>query len=139
MIHFDTSFLIDLSREKRRDAVGPTRVFLGRLPPNQPSGVSVHAVCELYAGVAMSAQPEDEEQRVRNLISNLSVVLPDADFAPTYGRLLAGLRRRGVTVATMDLLIGTAAVCASAPLVTGNPKHFTAIEGLEVMSYRDSR
>lgn len=137
MIHFDTSFLIDVSRERRRDAVGPARAFLGRLPPDQPSGVSIHAVCELYVGVAMSAQPEDEKQRVRNLISNLAVVLPDANFAPTYGRLLAGLRRRGLTVATMDLLIATASVCAEATLVTSNSKHFEPIPGLEVVSYRD--
>ena len=41
-------------------------------------------------------------------------------------------------LATMDLLIGTAAVCASSPLVTRNPRHFRRIPDLEVLTYRDA-
>jgi predicted nucleic acid-binding protein len=35
----------------------------------------------------------------------------------------------------MDLLIATAAVVDGAPVVTGNPKHFERVPGLEVVSY----
>jgi predicted nucleic acid-binding protein len=42
---------------------------------------------------------------------------------------------RGATVATMDLLIATAAVAARAPLLTRNLRDFSRVPGLEVRSY----
>lgn len=67
--------------------------------------------------------------------STVSIALPDEEFAPTYARLLAALRARGRSVATMDLLIATAAVCDGAPLVTRNPRHFLPVPGLKVVTY----
>lgn len=137
MIHFDSSFLVDLLRERHRGEPGLAHAFLDGLPAEEPAGVSVHAVCELHVGVALSSDPEAEGQRVTHLLSTLSVATPDDSFPPTYGRLLAKLRGDGIAVATMDLLIATAAVCASAPLVTGNPRHFRPVPDLTVLTYRD--
>lgn len=131
MIHFDTSFLIDRLRERKRGEDGPATRLLATIPGERVACASVHVVCELYAGVALSRR---ERSQVESLLTSLSVVTPDESFAPTYGRLLAESTRAGTTVSTMDLLIGTAAVCASAPLVTGNPRHFRRIPGLEVLS-----
>lgn len=137
MIHFDSSFLVDLLRERRRGKVGPAHEFLAELPDEEQGCVSVHVVCELYLGVALALQPEQERQRVELLLSTLSIASPDETFAPTYAKLFTSLRSRGTTVATMDLLIGTAAVCAAAPLVTGSPKHFRPISDLAVLTYRN--
>lgn len=138
MIHFDTSFLVDLLREGRRRDSGPAHRFLAGLAGEEQACASVHVVCELHVGVALSKKPEEERQRVEQLLSTLSVIVPDDTFAPTYARLLAALRTQGAVLATMDLLIGTAAVCASAPLVTGNPRHFARIPDLEVLTYGDA-
>lgn len=136
MIHFDSSFLVDLLRERRREQHGPARRFLAGISDEEEGGVSVHAVCELHVGIVLSSDREAERQRVEQLLSTLSIAIPDATFPSTYARLLTSLRSQGIPVATMDLLIGTAAVCASAPLVTGNPKHFRRIPDLEVLTYR---
>jgi predicted nucleic acid-binding protein len=137
VIHFDTSFLVDLLREERRGEGGPAHRFLADLAGDEQACASVHVVCELHVGVILSSSPAEERQRVERLLATLSVVFPDDTFAPTYARLLADLRTRGATVSTMDLLIGTAAVCAPAPLVTGNPRHFRRIPDLEVLTYAD--
>lgn len=98
--------------------------------------MSIHAVCELHVGVALAREPDSELKGLTRLLDALSVAVPDEAFPPTYARLLVSTRLRGTPVSTMDLLIAAAAVCDGAPLVTGNPKHFHPIEGLEVLTYR---
>lgn len=134
MIHLDTSFVVDLLREQLRERPGPASSFLDA-HLDEPLRISVHAVCELYAGAELSGNPLRERSRVRELCSSLEIIYPDDRFAVRYGSLLAKQERRGRRVPTMDLLIATAASLDGAPVVTANPKHFRAIEGLEVLEY----
>lgn len=135
MIHFDSSFLIDLSRERRRDEQGPAHRLLATLPEAEEAKVSIHAVCELYVGIELAERSDEERKRVERLLSTLSVMVPDEAFPPTYARLLAELQARGAIIATMDLLIATAALRDGAPLVTRNPRHFERVSGLDVITY----
>lgn len=136
MIHFDTSFLVDVLRERRRGVNGPARQLLEGLPDDEEGCLSVYALCELLVGVALAPDATRERGRVERLVGAMSVVLPDEEqFPDTYARLLTDLQRRGSRVATTDLLIGTAAVLATAPLVTRNPSHFRPIAGLDVHTY----
>lgn len=98
-------------------------------------GVSIHVVCELSAGVELSADPARERARMRSLVQPLALAVPDEEFPQVYGELLATLRRRGERIATMDLLIATAAIRDEAPLVTRNVKDFERVPGLHVLSY----
>jgi predicted nucleic acid-binding protein len=52
-----------------------------------------------------------------------------------YARLVAGLSRRRTSIATMDLLIGTAGLVEDAALLTRNRKDFSKIPGLHVLGY----
>ena len=63
------------------------------------------------------------------------VVYPDDRFASTYARLLAAIQRSRQTIATMDLLIATAAILDDAPLITANVKDFSRVPGLRVIGY----
>ena len=134
MTHLDTSFLVDLLREGSRGGEGRAHALLDRLP-DQELGVSVHAACELYAGAELSLDPVQERERVGALLRALQVVYPSDRFASRYGGLLAELRRRGETVSTMDLLIGTAALVDGSALVTRNARDFERLPGLDVITY----
>lgn len=135
MIHLDTSFLVDLLRERREETRGGAGALLeGRLATEELA-ISVHVVCELHAGAELASNRRRERERVRGLCASLHVSVPDEEFPRTYGRLLAHLRREGEPVATMDLLIATAAVHVDAPLVTRNVRHFSRIPGLELIDY----
>lgn len=134
MIHLDTSFLVDLLRETRRGRGGPARRRLETLAEVELR-VSVHVLCELFAGVELAERATEERAAVEALTSGFHVVSPTSGFAPTYGRLLADLQRNGRSISTMDLLIATAAVLDGAPIVTGNPKHFERIPDLDVVTY----
>jgi tRNA(fMet)-specific endonuclease VapC len=92
-------------------------------------------VCELLAGAEMSARPSTERHRVHDLCASLEVVYPDQRFPPVYARLLATLERARQRLATMDLLIATAALVDAAPLVTRNTRDFARVPGLELVGY----
>lgn len=135
MIHLDTTVLVDLLREQRRDRFGPASTFLEGLPEDDVLGASVHVVCELMAGVHAAGAPAGEMERVSRLCEALAVRYPDERFAAEYGRLLARIRASGESIDTMDLLIATAAVLDRAPLVTRNVRHFSKVPGLSIETY----
>jgi tRNA(fMet)-specific endonuclease VapC len=134
VIHADSTYLIDLLREQARGTSGKATAFLEDHVSDHV-GVSVFVVCELEAGAAHATSPDRERARVQALLQAVSVVYPDARFAPEYADVLLKLRARGKTVATMDLLIAIAALVDGAALVTANRRHFDSIPGLKVLEY----
>ncbi|MGI8548268.1 MAG: type II toxin-antitoxin system VapC family toxin [Gemmatimonadaceae bacterium] len=134
MTHLDTSFLVDLLRERARGVEGPAHRLLQMLA-DEELAISIHVACELYAGAELSRAPADEHARVTALCSALRMVPADERFPREYGRLLGELRRRGESIATMDLLIATAARVENAPLVTRNVRDFERVPELHVIAY----
>lgn len=134
MIHLDTTFLVDLLRETRRNQPGPAMAFLESLQEQELS-VSVHVLCELYAGAELSHDPPRERQAIQRFSGALRIRYPDDKFAPVYGLLLATLQRSGLTIAAFDLLIATSALVDGAPLVTRNLKHFNRVPDLALLTY----
>jgi len=135
VIHFDSSFLIDLQREMGRERPGAAFAFIESLDNDEILAVSVHVVCELRAGAELTRKPLMEHETLGDLLGGFLVVSPDAKFAVTYGRLLASLQRSGQRITAMDLLIATAAIQDEAPLVTRNVKDFSRVPGLRVLTY----
>jgi predicted nucleic acid-binding protein len=135
VIHLDTSFLVDLLRERQRDRFGAASTCLEALPEDEVLAVSVHVACELMAGAYAAGAPDEEVDRLSRLLETLVVKYPDDAFTVHYRRLLARLRRSGTSIDAMDLLIGTAAVIDGAPLITRNTRHFSKLPGLQVVEY----
>jgi tRNA(fMet)-specific endonuclease VapC len=134
VIHVDTSFLVDVLRESTRGIRGPATVALDDIE-GEAVRMGVHVVCELLAGAELSQTPSVERQRVARLCASLEVVYPDEQFPKVYARVLASLKRAGRQIATMDLLIATAALVDEAMLLTRNVKDFQRVPGLEVRGY----
>ena len=135
MIHLDTSYLVDLLRERRRYRFGPASTYLEGLPEDDVLAVSVHVVCELMAGAHAAGAPSGEVDRLSRLCEALVIRYPDERFAAEYGRLLAATRASGRSIDTMDLLIATAAMLDRVPLVTRNARHFSKVPGLVLDEY----
>jgi tRNA(fMet)-specific endonuclease VapC len=135
MTHLDSSLLIDLLREASRERPGAAFAFMESLDDDEPVGVSVHVVCELRAGAELARNPAREHQALDHLLSGLLVAYPDSRFPREYARLLRSIERSGRRVATMDLLIASAAIVEDAWLVTRNVKDFGRIPGVRVLAY----
>ena len=97
--------------------------------------ISIHVSCELHAGAELSTAPSEEHTRVDALCASLRIVAADERFPLEYGRLFGELRRRGESIAAMDLLIAAAARVEDARLVTRNVRDFERVPGLNVVSY----
>ena len=135
MIHLDSSFLIDLQRELVRGRPAAAFDLIESFDAGEILGVSVHVVCELRAAAELTRKAVAEHEALDRLLSGLLVAYPDDRFAVLYGRLLAATRRSGPAIASMDLLVGTAALLEDAALVTRNVKDFSRIPGLRVLTY----
>ena len=100
----------------------------------EPIGISVFAVCELFMGAELSSHSEREAARVEGICESLHVDYPDYRFAAAFAKHYAR-QETGQRISTMDLLIATAATLADAPLVTRNTKDFSRVAGLKLMGY----
>jgi predicted nucleic acid-binding protein len=130
----DTTFCVDLMREQRRGERGRATAKLEQMG-GAPLFLSLFVLCELQAGARLSANPQREMHRVELLAEMTEVMLPQRGFDVLYGEAEAELRRQGVPIGTMDLLIGVAAKGMGVPLLTRNAEHFERIPGLVVETY----
>lgn len=135
MIHLDSAFLVDLQRVDTRGRPAGALDFIESLDENETLSASVHVLAEMRAGAELSRRPLQENEVLDRLLSNLVIAYPDARFAPAFARLSAAMQRNGQSIATMDLLIATAAILDDAPLVTRNMKDFSRVPGLRVLGY----
>lgn len=134
MIHLDTSFVVDLLRERRRSELGPATRLAGALRDEEVA-LSVFVRCELLLGAERSERPEQELPKVEAFCRSVRGVEFTEGLASHYARLAAHLMGRGESLATMDLLIAATALGHEAPLVTRNRRHFERVPGLLVLSY----
>ena len=130
----DTSFCIDLMREKRKGEQGPATAKLKSLG-NTGLLLSMFSLCELRAGVELSKNPKDELRKIENILTYVTLVQPDEVFPVIYGEMEAYLRKTGKPVPVMDLLIGCSVKITGVPILTRDAIHFERMPGVVVERY----
>lgn len=100
--------------------------FMGRL------AIPSLVLAELRAGAYMRADPSGLLVRIDDLLTEIKVIDFDADCADRFGQLRGHLRRRGLTVGPLDLLIASVALAHDLTLVTHNVSHFDPIPSLRI-------
>ncbi len=130
-VALDTSFLIDLQRERLRgESDGAAHGFL-RVAPSRELVLPVTVLGEFAEGFDGADHPV--LRAVRELHTVLDV---DEASALLYGRITRELRERGELIGTNDLWIAATCVTHDVPLVTANVAHFRRVRDLEVIGYR---
>lgn len=109
----------------------PVRDRLTTVGPEETS-ISVITLAELRYGAACSARPEVNQQAIDDFISAITVFGVDLDIAQAFGNLKAQLRREGMLLEDLDLLVAATAHTYSLTLVTNNVEHFRRIPGLHL-------
>lgn len=130
-VALDTTFLIDLQRERTRgETDGPAHRFLAR-DPDLELHLSTTALGEFAEGF------EDPDDELLRTVRELHVLLPaDEETALRYGRITRTLRRQGRLIGTNDLWIAATSVRHDLDLVTADAGAFERVEGLRVVAYR---
>ena len=102
------------------------------LHADDPLGVSVITLMELYYGAFRSAQVAGNLARVRALEKALRVWDLQADAAEVFGALKAQLESYWNRLDDFDLGIAACALVHNLTLVTHNSAHFERVRGLRL-------
>src|SRR3989442_503449 len=114
----DTTFLIDLERERSAARDGAAHRFLKR-SPDAELFLSTIALGEFAEGFNRAEHPI-----VAAVRDGHTLVPVDDQTAFVYARVVRELRRRGELIGTNDLWIGCASLRLGIPIVTANVEHF---------------
>lgn len=125
----DTTFLIDLWREKR--APGPATSFAHR-SSGFAVGIPWVVAGEFLAGGAAVGHPES---LLRPFLERYAIVHTSASIIQSYASLYAALRKEGRSPGVNDLWIAACAAAMDRPLITRNAKDFEGIPKVSVVTY----
>jgi predicted nucleic acid-binding protein len=116
-VAFDTTFLIDLQRERSRgEPDGPAHRLL-RADPDLELHLSATALGEFAESF------DDSDDPVLRTVRELHVLLPiDEQSALAYGRVTRSLRQRGTLIGTNDLWIAAASRNTTSRLLRRTPR-----------------
>jgi tRNA(fMet)-specific endonuclease VapC len=93
---------------------------------------SAVVVAELLSGAYLRSNSAPILNAISELLDDVTVLSFDAHCADQYGRLIAQLRSRGITVSALDLMIASTALVHDLTLVTHNTADFQNIPGLRL-------
>jgi tRNA(fMet)-specific endonuclease VapC len=101
-------------------------------------GICVPVLCELWAGVELSASRGRNLDRMKHALARLRVWPFEVKAAEVYGRLYAELRRKGRAMQVTDLQIAAIALCLGNGTVVSKDSDLSAVPGLSVEHWATS-
>ena len=91
---------------------------------------------ELFYGVEKSERRDENREKVKSLLDLLPVCHTDDETMEKFGELKAKAEAAGRRVDDADVIIAATAMRHGALLVTGNTRHFSRFDGLEIEDWR---
>ena len=91
---------------------------------------------ELFYGVEKSERRDENRETVKALLAFLPVCHADDETMEKFGELKAKAEAAGRRVDDADVIIAATAMRHGALLVTGNTRHFSRFDGLEIEDWR---
>jgi predicted nucleic acid-binding protein len=125
----DTTVLVDLQRELRRQEVGPASRLLAELGDTEVAITFVTRM-EFAEGYA-----DDQREACERFLAPFQVLWPDEDTAWRAARISRALRARGEAVGDHDAWIAALALQHGRSVVTTNDRHFNRVPSLAVRTY----
>lgn len=109
-------------------------IVIKRVLQHVPDEMCISAVtyAELMYGVEKSQAVEKNRLAMSLFLSPITVLEFDSYAAEEYGRIRAGLEKKGTPIGPMDMLIAGHAKSQGLTLVTNNVREFERVEGLIV-------
>jgi len=126
----ETTFLVDLERERRQEQSGPAHTFLARNVDSRLY-VTFTTAGELACGPRIT-----ERDAWERFLQPLHVLPWTLDVAWEYGRAYRHLADEGRLIGANDLWIAATGLAHGMPVVTANDAHFHRVPHLEVRAYR---
>ena len=125
----ETSFLIDLERERLAQSEGSAHRFLERYSDSHLF------VTETIAGEIAAGAPTNSRTLWETFLAPFGVLPIDRGVAWQYGRIYRYLRSNGMLIGNNDLWIAATAVTHAYPVVTKDADHYRRVPDLDVLMY----
>lgn len=112
-------------------------VFINAIDGYRADGgitISTISIAELYEGVYRSPRPEEKEIILIDFLEGIRTISITRPIARLFGRNRAELKKLGITVSDLDLIIACVAEYHCLSILTNNRKHFEKIPGVELIS-----
>ena len=101
--------------------------------------ISLISVAEVYQGIYGGRRPEQREETFQSFLAqNVTLLNLDEQICKIFGREQARLRRLGMRVEDMDILIAATALRHGLIVLTNNAQHFRRVQGLEIISLQQN-
>lgn len=126
----DSTFLVDLERERKRGEAGQAVRFLNARV-DVSFAITFTIAGELAAGHSLGMDREKWER----FLSPFLLYGWSPDVAWFFGRSFRQLQRDGLMIGANDLWIAATALANGVPVVTRNDREFSRVEGLKVFGY----
>ena len=128
----DTNICIYAIRQK------PEKVFQ-KLQEVDPEDVCVSSVtyAELVHGVEKSAAVEKNRLALSMLLANIEILNFDVNAADCYGKIRAGLEKKGTPIGSLDMMIAGHAMSMGYTVVTNNVKEFSRVPDLLIENWAE--
>jgi predicted nucleic acid-binding protein len=132
----DTTVLVDLTgRSKGAHQAAARAVVRDHVSPTDLAATSRLNFAEMLFGVELAADPITERRKLDDVLQDVAILDFDDSAALRYAKIAAQLRRLGRSPGTMDMLVASVALGAGGVFITRNPKHFSDVPGLIVVTY----
>lgn len=92
-------------------------------------------LAELYAGAYLMNDPGRLLRRIEEFVTAVDVLDFDSACASEFGKIRGVLRRKGVTVGPIDIMIAAVALAHDLTLVTHNTADFADVPGLRLADW----
>jgi predicted nucleic acid-binding protein len=125
----DTTVLVDLQREFRREEPGPATRLL-ETAGDAPLLITFVTWMEFAEGF-----DDDDRRDCESFLAAFRVLWPDADTAWRAARVSRALQDAGTPIGDHDLWIAALALEHGHAVVSRNERHFSRVPGLSLRSY----
>ena len=116
----------------------PEKVFQ-KLQEVDPEDVFVSSVtyAELVHWVEKSAAVEKNRLALSMLFANIEILNFDIYAADCYGKIRAGLEKKGAPIGPLDMMIAGHAMSMGYTVVTNNMKEFSRVPDLKIENWAE--
>lgn len=127
----DTAFVVDVLRGDHAALALRSELEAGSEPVRVPTVV----LYELWEGVVAARNPPREQEVLEETLLGYATMPLKPEHAQRAGAVRAALRRRGVILGDVDLLIAGTALAEDEIVLTRNARDFERVPDLRVRTY----
>ena len=127
-ICLDTDFLVNFLRNNKEEVE-----FIKKNEIDKDLATTYVNLFELYYGAYKSNEKQNNLKSISLLLSRLHILNFSNDSVKKAGEILASLEKKGKSIEFRDLFIGTIALVNNYSIKTKNIKHFSRMEGLNIL------